>query len=153
MYLDSKGQVAPHLSTKGYLAVGVPGTVKGLDYVTTYGTRSRQQVMEAAITLAKQGFILQAADAALLKQHSKTFKTQSNVASIFLKSGRPYQTSDRLIQSNLAKSLHSISQQGADAFYRGAIASSLVQASDRQGGIYFNKSRFSAIQDPRYRAA
>ena len=136
MYLDSKGQVIPHLSTKGYLAVGVPGTVKGLDYaLATYGTRSRQQVMAAAITLAEQGFILQVADAALLKQHSKTFKTQSNIASIFLKNGRPYQTGDRLIQSNLAKSLHSISTQGADAFYRGAIASSLVQASDRQGGI------------------
>ena len=136
MYLDSKGQVIPHLSTKGYLAVGVPGTVKGLDYaLATYGTRSRQQVMAAAITLAKQGFILQVADAALLKQHRKTFETQSNIASIFLKNGQSYQTGDRFVQSNLAKSLHSISQQGTDAFYRGAIASSLVQASDRQGGI------------------
>ncbi|HXE77817.1 MAG TPA: gamma-glutamyltransferase, partial [Rhodanobacter sp.] len=31
MYLDAAGNVVPGLSTRGYLAVGVPGTVLGLD--------------------------------------------------------------------------------------------------------------------------
>src|SRR5476651_2543856 len=31
MYLDDKGNVVPGLSTKGYLAVGVPGSVAGLE--------------------------------------------------------------------------------------------------------------------------
>jgi gamma-glutamyltranspeptidase/glutathione hydrolase len=31
MYLNKKGEVVPKLSTQGYLAVGVPGTVAGLD--------------------------------------------------------------------------------------------------------------------------
>src|SRR3546814_12377765 len=31
MYLDDKGTVVPGRSTHGYLAVGVPGTVMGLD--------------------------------------------------------------------------------------------------------------------------
>lgn len=135
MYLDGKGQVIPRLSTQGYLAVGVPGTVKGLDYaLKTYGTRSRQQVMAAAITLAERGFTLQAADAALL-QDTKTFKTQPNVASIFLKDGKPYQSGDRLVQSNLARSLRLIANQGADEFYHGAIADQLVTASQQGRGI------------------
>lgn len=136
MYLDAKGQVIPRLSTEGYLAVGVPGTVKGLDYaLTTYGTRNRQQVMAAAITLAERGFTLQAADAAFLQGFTKTFKAQPNVASIFLKSGQPYQWGDRLVQSNLARSLHLIAEQGADAFYRGTIADELVAANQQGQGI------------------
>ena len=31
MFLDAKGDVVPDLSLKGYLAVGVPGSVMGLD--------------------------------------------------------------------------------------------------------------------------
>src|SRR5947209_13026557 len=31
MYLDDKGEVVPGRSTRGYLAVGVPGTVLGLE--------------------------------------------------------------------------------------------------------------------------
>lgn len=136
MYLDVEGQVIPNLSTKGYLAVGVPGTVKGLDYaLTTYGTRDRQQVMASAITLAERGFTLQAADADLLQRFTKTFESEPNVASIFLKNGQPYQSGDRFVQSNLARSLRLISQQGADAFYRGAIADELVTASQQGQGI------------------
>jgi len=136
MYLDAKGQVISNLSTNGYLAVGVPGTVKGLDYaLTTYGTRNRQQVMAPAITLAEQGFTLQAADVALLKGFTKTFKAQPNVASIFLKNGEPYQSGDRFVQSNLARSLLLIADQGANAFYQGAIANELVTASQQGRGI------------------
>lgn len=136
MYLDAKGNVVPHLSTRGYLAVGVPGTVKGLDYaLTTYGTRNRQQAMAPAIALAEQGFVLQKADATLLQRHTEQFKAQPNVASIFLKDGKPYQPGDRFVQANLARSLRSIAQSGTDAFYRGAIADELVQASQQGQGI------------------
>lgn len=136
MYLDAKGQVIRNLSTEGYLAVGVPGTVKGLDYaLKTYGTRNRQQVMGSAIALAERGFILQAADAELLQGFTKTFKTQPNIASIFLKDGKPYQFGDRLLQSHLARSLHSIADRGSDAFYHGAIADELVKASQQGSGI------------------
>lgn len=136
MYLDAKGQVISNLSTDGYLAVGVPGTVKGLDYaLTIYGTRNRQQVMAPAITLAERGFTLQAADVALLKGFTKTFKAQPNVASIFLKNGQPYQVGDRFVQSNLARSLRLIADRGADAFYQGAIADELAIASQQGRGI------------------
>src|SRR3954470_8477533 len=42
MYLDAQGNVIPDLSTRGYLAVAVPGTVAGLEYVRAkYGTLPR----------------------------------------------------------------------------------------------------------------
>lgn len=136
MFLNAQGKVIRNLSTQGYLAVGVPGTVKGLDYaLKTYGTRSRQQIMAPAIALADRGFILQKADATLLQRHTKTFRNQPNVASIFLKNGQSYQSGDRFVQSNLARSLRSIAQSGSDGFYQGAIADELVRASQQGQGI------------------
>lgn len=136
MYLDAKGQVVRNLSTQGYLAVGVPGTVKGLDYaLTTYGTLSRRTVMAPAIALAEKGLILQPADVAIFDRYRKTFEDQPNVAKIFLKNGQPYRAGDRLIQTDLARSLKSIADQGEKAFYQGAIAQSIVQASQKYDGI------------------
>ena len=42
MYLDKDGNVIKGLSTKGQLAVGVPGTVSGMEYAREkYGTMKR----------------------------------------------------------------------------------------------------------------
>lgn len=137
MYLDKQGKVISGLSTKGYLAVGVPGTVKGLDEaLSQYGTMTRQQVMAPAIKLAAEGFVLQEGDIKILKAGTAQFKNQLNVASIFLKNGKnPYEVGDRLVQKNLAQTLELISNQGADAFYKKEIAKEIVKASRENGGI------------------
>ncbi|PSF38373.1 gamma-glutamyltransferase [Aphanothece hegewaldii CCALA 016] len=136
MYLDKQGKVITDRSRKGYLAVGVPGTVKGLDYaLNQYGTLSREQVISPSIQLAEKGFILTEGDIRILKLNEKKF-TQSNVAAIFLKNGKTtYQVGDRLIQKDLAKTLKLISQNGSDVFYNGEIAQKVVQASQENQGI------------------
>ncbi|NJM88440.1 MAG: gamma-glutamyltransferase [Hydrococcus sp. RU_2_2] len=136
MYLDKKGNVLDGLSTKSYLAVGVPGTVKGLDFaLSKYGTLSRQQVINPAIALAEKGFILQAGDVRILQANQKKFK-DANVANIFLKGGKnSYEVGDRLIQKDLAQTLKLIATQGTDAFYQGAIAQKIVSASQDNRGI------------------
>ncbi|HEX7200492.1 MAG TPA: gamma-glutamyltransferase, partial [Dongiaceae bacterium] len=59
MYLDAAGNPMPGASTEGYKAVGVPGTVLGLDTALAhYGTMKRAEVMAPAISLAEQGFTL-----------------------------------------------------------------------------------------------
>jgi len=137
MYLDKQGNVISGLSTHGYLAVGVPGTVKGLDRaLAEYGTMTREQVMVPAIELAAQGFVLQQGDVHVLEAGTKKFTQQPNVAATFLKNGKtPYQVGDRLVQKDLAQTLKVIQRQGADAFYKGAIAQELVKASQKNGGI------------------
>ncbi|MEO8893524.1 MAG: gamma-glutamyltransferase, partial [Coleofasciculaceae cyanobacterium] len=136
MYLDAEGKVVPDLSTKGYLAVGVPGTVLGLEQaLKTYGTLSRSQVMAPAIELAEKGFVLQSGDVKILAS-TKKFNKQPNVAAIFLKNGTtPYQVGDRLIQKDLAHTLKLISQSGSDAFYKGSIAQEITKVSSQNGGI------------------
>lgn len=148
MYLDDKGNVVPGRSTRGYLAVGVPGTVMGLDTVLReYGTMTRQQVMAPAIRLAEHGFVLRRGDVDImtgsgkqgdldaLRGPSKLFAQEPNIAAIFLKHGKPYQVGDRLVQTNLAHTLRLIEKDGANAFYKGPIADAIVKASNEHGGI------------------
>ncbi|MBV8882620.1 MAG: gamma-glutamyltransferase [Chroococcidiopsidaceae cyanobacterium CP_BM_RX_35] len=137
LYLDKNGNVLPGLSTNGYLAVGVPGTVLGLDRaLSEYGTMSRQRLMLPAIRLAEQGFILQPGDVNILSASTARFAAQPNVAAIFLKNNQaPYRVGDRLIQKNLANTLKLIATQGPQVFYKGPIAAQLVQASQVNKGI------------------
>jgi gamma-glutamyltranspeptidase/glutathione hydrolase len=137
MYLDSTGKLIPRLSTQGYLAVGVPGTVKGLDTaLTQYGTMNRTQVMAPAIELAEKGFILGAGDVKIFHDGQQKLKSDPNTAAIFLKDGRYLDRSgDRFLQKNLAQTLKLISTQGADAFYKGEIAQEVVKESRTNGGI------------------
>lgn len=137
MYLDQQGKVVDKLSSEGYLAVGVPGTVKGLEQARfRHGTMTRQQVMAPAIQLASEGFALQPGDVRILEAGAKKFKTQPNVTGIFLKDGKQnYKAGDRLVQKNLAQALRLIAKQGSDGFYKGAIAQKIVAASNASGGI------------------
>lgn len=140
MYLDKQGKVISNLSKKGYLAVAVPGTVKGLEQaLSEYGTMTRATVMAPAIELAEKGFILQQGDVDILNFGTKAFQKQPNIASIFLKGGKSYRVGDRLVQKDLAQTLKLIAQQGSDAFYKGAIASEIVKASNQHGGILTSK--------------
>jgi gamma-glutamyltranspeptidase/glutathione hydrolase len=57
MYLGPDGNVVPGLSTRGHLAVAVPGSVSGLEAaLAQYGTMKRAALMAPAIRLAEQGF-------------------------------------------------------------------------------------------------
>ncbi len=136
MYLDAKGDVVPGLSLDGYLAVGVPGTVMGLDTaLKKYGTMSREAVMAPAIGLASEGYVLTPGDAAILDSKVPAFQAQPNVAAIFLEDGKPLAAGDRLVQGDLARTLQAIAKDGPDAFYKGPIAKAIVAASEAHGGI------------------
>lgn len=136
MYLDAEGNVVAGLSTAGYLAVGVPGSVMGLETaLTRFGTMPRAALMAPAIKLAREGFVLEDGDVATLTGGAKKFRKDPAAAAIFLKDGKsPFAEGDRLVQADLADSLLLISKDGPDAFYKGSISDKIVKASaDRKG--------------------
>ncbi|BBV02926.1 gamma-glutamyltransferase [Providencia rettgeri] len=137
MYLDKDGKLIKDASLYGYLASGVPGTVKGLDYaLEKYGTMSRQQVMAPAIKLAREGFTLTRADTDVLDTTTERFKQDPGVARIFLKpDGSAFQPGDLLVQTDLANTLEKIAQNGPSAFYEGEIPKIVEEASKKNGGI------------------
>ena len=136
MYLDAHGNVISDKSLAGYLAVGVPGTVMGLETAREkFATLPRATLIGPSIRLAEEGFILTRGDVDILMDGTKAFRAQPNVAAIFLKNGEPYAPGDRLIQKNLAATLRAISAGGTDAFYHGAIAAAVSVASEAHGGL------------------
>lgn len=136
MYLDKDGNLIKDASLYGYLAAGVPGTVKGLDYaLEKYGTMKREQVMAPAIKLARDGFILTRADTDVLDTTTARFKQDPEAARIFLKpDGSAFQPGDRLIQTDLANTLERIAKEGPPAFYEGEIPQIVEKASQAGGG-------------------
>ena len=113
MYLDAKGNVIPDDSLYGYRAVGVPGTVAGLDLAQRkYGKLTRKQVMAPAIRLARDGFVLTRGDTDILDTTIDRFRKDPDAARIFLRpDGTPLQPGDRLVQKDLARTLERIAEQ------------------------------------------
>ena len=136
MYQDANGNPVPARSRRGYLAVGIPGTVAGLELARQkFGTRSRAQLMASAIHLARDGFVLDQGDADFLATSADEFRKDASTAAIFLNRGQPWRPGDRFIQADLGRSLQLIATNGPSAFYNGPIAAKIVAASKTHGGI------------------
>ena len=137
MYLDKDGNVVPDLSTRGHLAVGVPGTVSGMELaLQKYGSKPRAELIAPAIRLAEEGFTLEQGDVDLLETATDVFKKDMrDSGAIFLHNGEPMQVGQKLVQKDLAKTLREISSKGADGFYKGWVADALVTSSQANKGI------------------
>jgi gamma-glutamyltranspeptidase/glutathione hydrolase len=136
MFLDAQGRVVPGRSTRSWLAVGVPGTVRGLNAaLARLGTLPRADVMQPAIALARDGWTLQPGDVALLREGREVLSADPAAASIFLDHGRVPTVGSVLRQPQLARTLQRIARDGDRGFYAGPVARALVDASRRGGGV------------------
>jgi gamma-glutamyltranspeptidase / glutathione hydrolase len=136
MYLDKDGNVIKGLSTKGHLAVGVPGSVSGMEYAREkYGTMKRAELIAPALQLAEDGFALEQGDIDLLLTATKDFEEDPASAGIFLNNGKPFQVGEKLVQHELAETLREISKLGTDGFYKGFVGSAIVASSQAGKGL------------------
>jgi len=140
LFQDENGNVVPGRSTGTWLGVGVPGTVMGLnEALAKYGTMPLKQVIAPAIALAEKGYVLAPGDVKIMDERTRDFATEPNVAAIFLNHGQPWKAGERLVQTNLAKTLKAIARKGDKAFYSGPIAEKMVAASQAGGGLFTMK--------------
>lgn len=137
MYLTPEGQVRKGESMYGYRAVGVPGTVMGLEMAhRKFGRLSRQQVMAPAIRLAREGFTLTRADTDIMDTKIDLFRKDPEATKIFLRpDGSAWQPRDHFVQRDLAQTLEDIASRGPDAFYKGRIPAVIVRASSQNNGL------------------
>jgi len=136
MYIDKDGKVVRDGSTRGWLAVGVPGTVSGLEFaLKKYGTLERSVLMAPAIRLAREGFALDRGDADLLHLATSDFRKDPASAAIFLDRGEPLAAGETLVQKDLALTLERISERGEAGFYQGPVGAALVASSRAGKGI------------------
>ncbi len=136
MYLDSVGNVVPGLSTRGHLAVGVPGTVAGMwEAFTKFGQLERwADLLDPAIELAARGFRITAAEAARLNRYREDFRALNTQPNLFTEKAH-WQAGDLLVQPELARTLSAIQARGPEGFYKGEVADLIVAEMQRGGGL------------------
>ncbi|MFC5572257.1 gamma-glutamyltransferase [Xenophilus aerolatus] len=136
MYLDKDGNVVKGLSTKGHLAVGVPGSVSGMEYAREkYGTLQRAALIKPSIDLAEKGFVLEQGDIDMFNTATADFKADPATAAIFLNKGEAFKVGEKIVQKDLGKTLREVSAKGADGFYKGWVAKAIADSSAAGKGI------------------
>jgi gamma-glutamyltranspeptidase/glutathione hydrolase len=134
MYLDSAGTLTDR-SRIGALASGVPGSVAGMaEALHKYGTMSLAQVMEPAIRLARDGFVVDEALERSIAGSAKLIGPYEGAA-VFMPGGKPLAAGTRLVQPALARTLTLIAQRGPAGFYTGEVADSIAAEQRRDHGI------------------
>lgn len=134
MYVGADGRLTDK-SRIGALAAGVPGAVAGMtEALHKYGTMNLAQVMQPAIRLASDGFVVDGALSSAVRGATKLIGPFEG-ASLFLPDGKPIAAGSRLVQPALARTLTLIAQRGAAGFYEGEVADSLATEMRRDGGI------------------
>jgi gamma-glutamyltranspeptidase / glutathione hydrolase len=128
---DGLAMEFPLASTSG-LAVGVPGTLRGIDTaLRRWGTKQLADTLAPAIELAGRGFRVNRFLADDIAHDDGRTQLHPETAAIFRPHGVPLAEGDWLVQPDLAKTLKLIAARGPDAFYHGALAQAIVKAQQR----------------------
>lgn len=134
MYLNAQGQVTPGLSRIGYLAAGVPGSVKGMAYAEQhFGKLDLKRVLQPAIRLARQGFPLSWDDARQMSADAG-FSQFPDSKRIFQNDGHGWHQGDIFKQPQLARTLERIAADPED-FYKGRMAREIAEFVQQGGGL------------------
>ena len=115
-----------------------------------YGTMRFGDVAAAAIRFAREGFPMYPLMAHIIAEAEGAYRTWPSNAEIFLPKGRPPEPGEIFVQADLARSLQYMADEEAangndgreaglkaarDAFYRGDIATTMVEFFEESGGL------------------
>ncbi|MEO8380020.1 MAG: gamma-glutamyltransferase [Acidobacteriota bacterium] len=137
MYLDAAGNVVPKLSTDGYRAAGVPGTVAGLALAhKRHGKLKWAELVEPARKLAAEGFTVNYQLSKSLAAKSTIDKMQpwADARRIYQRNGKFYDLGEKFVQPELAAVLARIEADPRD-FYEGQTAKLIAADMKANGGL------------------
>jgi gamma-glutamyltranspeptidase/glutathione hydrolase len=141
MFLDKSGAVIPEKSTRGMMAVAVPGLVAGLTAIhTKFGKLPLAKLVAPAAELAEQGLVVYPRLAEAFAAKKDLLARFPTTRAIFLRpDGSTYQAGEILVQKDLGATLRYIGKNGFKAFYRGKIGQEILRQSKASGGILSQK--------------
>jgi len=135
MYLDASGNVTRD-SLLGWRAVGVPGTVRGLELaLKKYGHKSWSELLQPAIRLAASGFPISYSQMRSFKSNADSLSQSPDSKRIFLKNGSFYDWNENFQQPELARTLERMARNGAKDFYEGETAQIIAREMEKNGGL------------------
>ena len=118
----------------GGQAVGVPGALRMLEMAhQAHGELPWETLFQPAIRLAAGGFVVTPRLAEMLRI-DLPLDAFEPMAGYFFPDGEPVSAGEALTNPELAATFTQIADQGADAFYEGPIADSIVTAVQAHGG-------------------
>ena len=137
MYLDENGEVDRDKSFFSHLAAGVPGTVAGMWAAhQRFGHLPWEDLLQPAIDLARDGVEVSFDMSVLFATQGERLCRNAATCRYFFKDdGRPYEAGERLVQSDLARTLELIAERGADGFYTGETAEKIADEMARGDGL------------------
>jgi gamma-glutamyltranspeptidase/glutathione hydrolase len=119
----------------GYLSTPVPSNLKGYEaLLKTHGTMSWADVLAPAIELAEDGFVVTEEFSGILETLAGRLDYPSSRKTYFPE-GRAPRPGEVFRQPDLARTLKAIARDGADIFYRGAIARTIGDFYRSHGGL------------------
>ena len=135
MYLDDKGEVITNKSVYGIHASGVPGSVAGMWLAhQKHGTLEWKALVEPAVKLAEQGFIVHPKLASSIERYIARMAKKDvtiNFADYFASA----KANKNFKQPELAATLKRIRDQGKAGFYQGETAKIIADFMAQHGGI------------------
>ena len=132
---DDRTQPQPTARASGR-SIGVPGVLRLLELAhREHGTKNWKDLFASAIELADQGFAISPRLAEDIAKSSADLARDEAAREYFLHpDGSPKTAGDVLVNPAFAKTLGTIATDGADAFYNGAIARDIVDATATNSG-------------------
>ena len=120
----------------GILSAPVPSCLRGYEALhRAYGKLPWKQVLQPAIELAENGFVLRQGLIDDMHQQEKVLLEFPSTKSVFQPIGRWPRTGEIFRQPDLARTLKVVADHGADAFYDGPLAARMVQFYQENGGV------------------
>lgn len=134
-YINAKGEAIPGLSINGPLAIAVPGTIAGLYEVhRRYGNLPWSQVIQPSVKLAREGFVVSKRFHQAMAWRKSAIVLDQEASRIFLPQGQVPPIGDRLIQTDLARTLETIAAN-PNSLYTGTLAQVIVTHQKAIGGL------------------
>ena len=141
MYLDTNGNIIPDKSTLGGLAIGVPGTVAGLEAIhKKFGTLPWNELVQPAIDLAINGYVVTEKQELSFAGKKEDFIKINGQNTFYAQN---FSANDTVKNLALANTLKLIAKHGKAGFYEGTVANDLVDRVQQTGGIISHEDLLS----------
>lgn len=124
-------------STRGGLAVGVPGCVAGLSHLLEhFGTISWERALAPGIELARTGVLAYPNLRRIVEGRRNLLELFPDTARLFLgDDGRGPLPGRRIVMTDLARTYERLAKNGPREFYEGELAQELVRGVQASGGV------------------
>lgn len=146
MFLDEKGNPIMDMSTGSIYAVGVPGSVDGMVQAhERFGTLEWASLVQPAIDLAQNGYVVSEKQAFYLNKFASFFKDRNPNNHYFQQDGG-WNAGDSIFQKDLAETLSRIRDQKRAGFYEGLTAELFLKEVSSRNSVAITQADLDEYQ-------